>query len=770
MPKVHNNGKPVLAKILQWMIYAVALVPLIIFSQFISPFHFGKVVVFRSVIEVMAVFYLILIWRDRSYFPPRHLLLTIFALFTLIFGVSTFLSVNPYLSFWGSLERMGGLWSFAHYLVYFIILISVFKTREDWLRLAKLMIFVGVLSAFYGFGQKTDIKFFIGSGGRAKIFGTIGNAALFAGYQIVILFLALTLAVSSWVSNKQKGYLYAAALLNSIAVLMTAVRGSILGLGIGLLIFAFLYFFHSRSRLAKRVLMGLLALMVLFTAFAFVFKNSSFVQNSGYFRRVTDFSLSTRTVNTRFWAWRAGLTGWKETPKTILFGWGPENFNVPFSKHFNPKFFEGIGSETLFDRAHNMFVEILVTMGALSFAIYILMFVVAIRTLWKKVRQKSLEPAIGIGLISLVVAYMIHNSFIFDTSANFIVFFTALGFICWLTQRNEVNSKSGIINSKQIQNPKSQNPNYKLETKNYKLNTGHQTLLLLLLIGATYLIYKTNILQSKANYTTTRAIVRSWAGDFDGALAKYKEALVYDVPGKYEYRHRFAQWLLEYLSGKKRGEKETAALAYAIQQTQKNVNETQQDYLPYLYISRAYIILGKDDPKSPYNDEALKNSLKALEISPNFVRTYYEIAQAYLNKKDYDSTIKYFEQAVKLNPDVGLSHWYLGATLIEVGNVEDGLKAVSRATELGYVFSESDTLRLINLYIKAGDLKKITVLFERLISIKPDNPQYRASLAAAYAKIGKIDEAVEQARATARLDKTFEAEARAFVKSLGREW
>lgn len=202
---VYKNNKPIwLVKLLKYGVYLIAFIPLVIFSQFISPFHFGKVVIFRSLVEIMAVFYFILIWKDRSYFPKKHALLIIFALFTLVFGVSTLVSVNPYLSFWGSLERMGGLWSFFHYLVYFIILISIFKTREDWLRLAKLMIFVGVLSALYGFGQKTDIKFFIGSGNRARIFGTIGNAALFAGYQIVTLFLALFLALSSWVLPKHK--------------------------------------------------------------------------------------------------------------------------------------------------------------------------------------------------------------------------------------------------------------------------------------------------------------------------------------------------------------------------------------------------------------------------------------------------------------------------------------------------------------------------------------------------------------------------------------
>jgi tetratricopeptide (TPR) repeat protein len=505
------------------------------------------------------------------------------------------------------------------------------------------------------------------------------------------------------------------------------------------------------------VLIGIIITFILFVAFSFAFKNSQFVQNSRYLNRLTDFSLQTYTVQTRFWAWRAGIEGWKESPKTVLLGWGPENFNVPFSKHFNPKFFRGLGSETLFDRAHNMFVEILVTMGLLTFLAYIATFVFAYRLLWKLTfKEQKIDKIVGIGLISLITAYIIHNCFIFDTSANFIVFFSVLGFITFLTAKtvSVVAVPAG-------------------ETQKMggsRLGIGFQTLLLVLLIGAGILIYKIKILPAKANYATTRAIIKTWAKDFDGALAKYKEALAYDVPGKYDYRHRYAQWILEYTNGKTLGEKEIGAIKFAISEVQKNADETKQDYLPYLYLSRLNIVLGKNDPKSPYNDEALKNSMKALEISPAFVRTYYEIAQAYLNKKDYDNAVKYFEEAVKLNPDVGLSHWYLGATYLEIGETQKGLAVLDEAMKVGYSFSESDYLRLITIYLKFNNFAKISELYEALIKINPDKPQYHASLAVAYAKIGKIDEAVNEARAAAQLDKTFENEAKMFIESLGRKY
>ncbi len=758
-----------LASIIKYLIYIAAFIPLVIFSQFISPFHFGKVVVFRSLIEIMAVFYLVLILRDKNYLPSRHVLLYTFAGWALLFGVTTITSVNPYLSFWGSLERMGGFWTFLHYLVYFIILISVFRTKEDWFRLLKVMVFVGVLSALYGFGQKTNIKFFIGSGERARIFGTLGNAALFAGYQIVNLFLALILVFSSPVSLKQRPYFFIAAAINTIAVLMTAVRGSVLGVGVGFLVFAFLYFFFSKSRVAKRVLIGIIAALILFIAFSFAFNNSQFVKNSRYLSRITDFSLQAYTVQTRLWAWQAGFEGWKETPKTILFGWGPENFNVPFSKHFNPKFFAGLGSETLFDRAHNMFVEILVTMGLLTFLAYISIFLIAYKLIWRNLRS-GMEPSLGIGLISLITAYIIHNCFIFDTSANFLVFFTVLGFITFLTGKPAVTAVAQTPNYKLQIPTQGRDPDCNVGATNYKLETGLQTLMLVLLVGAAFLIYRTNVLPAKANYATTRAIIKTWAKDFDGALAKYKKALAYDVPGKYEYRHRYAQWILEYTNGKTLGEKEIGVIKFAISEVQKNADETKQDYLPYLYLSRLYIFLGKNDPKSPNNDIALQNSMKALEISPTFVRTYYEVAQAYLNKKDYANAIKYFDEAAKLNPEVGMSFWYLGATYLEAGETQKGLTAIDEAIKVGYGLSESDYLRLINIHLKQGNFSKVNELYETLIKINPNNPQYHASLAVAYAKIGKIDEAVDEARKAAALDRAFENEAKIFIESLGRKF
>jgi len=754
----NNHKESNLAKFLRFGIYLTAFVPLIIFKDFISPFHFGKVVIFRSLVEILGVAYLILIFKDRFYLPKGDKIFWALFLFVSAFSLATITSVLKYPSFWGTLERMGGLWTFWHYFIYFIILTSVFTKKEHWQRLLNLTIFVGVLSALYGFGQKTDISFFVGSGGRNRIFGTIGNPALFAGYQLLVVFLSLIMYFNPKNSQNRHAYrqagktLYLLAFaISSVAVLITAVRGSVLGYAVGLTVFAFLWMRYMGSYVGKVAFKTFVVLAFLFIVFSFLFNDSSFVKNSRYLSRITDLSVNSITVQTRFWAWQAGLKGWSESPKTILLGWGPENFNIPFSKHFNPKFFVGSGSETLFDRAHNMFVEILVTMGVIGFMTYINIFIVLFASLKKLLKNNDLV-VYSAGLISAIIAYMIHNAFIFDTSANFIVFFTIIGFISWLGSD---------------QQPTTNNQQHNIKPNKTLINS----VAIILVVFVPWLIYKTNILPAKVNYATTRAIVRGWAGDFNGAMSKYKESLSYDVPGKYEYRHRFAQYLIG-VGGPSVKEKVVRdAYDFALFEIDKNIKENSIDNLPYLYASRLNVVLGKDDPESPHNDRALYYSMKALELSPTFIRTYYEIAQAHLNKKDYSKAIEFFQKALDLNPETGLSRWYLGAAKVERGDMS-GLKDLEKSLtgEAAYGPSEQDYIRLINIYLKTKDFTRIASAYEKIIALNPKNPQNYASLATAYANLGRIDDAVATARKAVQVDSSFEADARAFVRNLGREF
>jgi tetratricopeptide (TPR) repeat protein/O-antigen ligase len=743
MSKTNNISKEenILVKILQYGVYAVALIPLVIFSEYLSPFHFGKVVVFRSIIEILLVFYIILLLSPggrEKYLPRKSPILWAFVIFAAVFGIASLTSINPFQSFWGTLERMGGWFTFMHYLVFFIILTSVFRDRRDWIRLINFALFVSVLSAFYGYLQKTDIDWVIGSGGRSKIFGTIGNPALFAGYMIVSAFLSLTMFFSKEATQKSKRFYFAVFLIDSLAIFLTGIRGSVLGWVIGILVFGF----ASGVKKLKNLTLYFMIFVIASAATLYMLRDADFVKSNQYLDRYADISPMTYTVQTRTWAWAAGIDGWNDSAKSMLVGYGPENFNYPFSFHFNPKFYAGPGSETLFDRAHNMFIEILVTMGIVGLLAYLYLFVTAFGGL------KRLPPedrSYRIGFIALIVAYMIHNSFIFDTSANFIAFFTVLGFIYFLDPKT---SKTEVV-----------------ERTERKPSTMLGFLAVILLLAVSIVIYKVNVLPARANYAATRAIVASWGGDFDKSVKKYTEAMGYGVPGKYEIRHRFAKFVIEASNTKDAlsSPKVIDALELAIQEVEKNKKENHDDYLPLLYLARLHIMLGKNDPSSFHNDKAVEESLAALEISPTFVRSYFEVAQAYINKKDYDTAIGYFEEAHELQPDVAVTSWYLGMTYIEMGQVQKGLKFLEDA---GMSYNATQLLKMIDVYVGQKNYPKVVELYEKVVRQNPDNPQFHASLAVAYAQVGRIDQAVAAAQKAAELDPSFAAESQAFIDAI----
>jgi len=197
------RSEPILARVIRWGLWSSALVPLIIFNNYIVPFHFGKVVVFRSLIEVVLALYLILIWQDRSYRPKIGALGWALIAFAGVYTITAITSVAPYISFWGTLDRMGGLFSFWHYIVFYLMLIGVLRTKQHWRVFLDLLIGAGVISAVYGFFQFLGVVELGPSTNRP--YGTIGNAGLFAGYQLLIVFLAATLSIQENLSHPGQG-------------------------------------------------------------------------------------------------------------------------------------------------------------------------------------------------------------------------------------------------------------------------------------------------------------------------------------------------------------------------------------------------------------------------------------------------------------------------------------------------------------------------------------------------------------------------------------
>lgn len=750
---LNMNISQVYAKILRWGIFISLFLPLVIFSQYISPFHFGKMVIFRSLVEIMAVFYIPLIIINKDYRPKWTTLLITFSIFTGLYLFTGIIGVDFYNSFWGSLERMGGIFSFLHFWVYFVILTSIIKSKEDWNKVLKLSVFVGFLSILFAFGQRLKLgNFFVGWQHGERVIGTIGNPALFAGYLLFIFYLALLFLLRKETKIQEKGFFAAVIILGIPVLLMTAVRGAILSFLGSIFLLVLFFIFTSKNRKIKTSLLVAVIIFIILVVFILLNRTQPRVKNIGWLKRITDISIGTSTIQTRLWSWRSAILGWKEKP---IFGWGPENFMFLHMKYFDPRHFTHLGAETIWDRAHNIFLEMLSTEGVVGVLSYLSIFGVVFYFLIKKFKKRAID-GLTLGVLSAaLLAYFGQNLFIFDTFANYFLFFLILGYINFLSLQ-DANPPAPPIESKGDKGVVEQRPSV--------------FLMIVLLVLAAITVYQTNIKPARANFACTRAIIAGQGGNGQKAYDKYVEALNYNSPqGAYEIRHKLAAFAIQVVESQKQknSDFDPSILHYTIKETEKNTEKYPLDTTPYLYVGRMYILLiGKE---AEAGKKAEENIRKAIDLNNKNPRIWYELGQAQMSQKKYQESYESFKKALDLNSSVPLSWWFLGVVAYQAGNYNEAAYDVEKAIALGYTQykdSVADLMRLINIYEKVGNIQKVIEYYLLAIVEQPTNPQFYASLAAAYAKAGDFNKARSAALKAVEIDPKFKEEAEKFINSL----
>src|SRR3989344_4782912 len=226
-------------------VYAVLFLPLVVLTQFFFPFITSKAFLFQIIIEVIFALYLVLAIQNNSFWPKKSLLLgALGAYFGAIF-LSAIFGIDVSRSLLGNYERMWGFFQLAHFFLFFIILVGVFKTKEDWLKLIKVALFSGALSVAVGLFQ--FLSPLISGGGVSRASSITGNTSFFASYLffpfLFSLFLYAYYSRTSFCHSCESGNpvnkksliasygCLALSLLSLLAILSTATRGALVGLG-----------------------------------------------------------------------------------------------------------------------------------------------------------------------------------------------------------------------------------------------------------------------------------------------------------------------------------------------------------------------------------------------------------------------------------------------------------------------------------------------------------------------------------------------------------
>lgn len=679
--------------------FLVLLVPLIVADSFFFPFIFGKAIFFRILSLIIFSAWLILFLKDRKYAPKFTWISLVATIFTLSILVSDILSPNSIKSIWSNFERMEGWMMIVHLWMYFIAVSSTFsvisKSKENiWKYFLNTSLGVSIVICIYGVWQLLGFAE-IHQGG-VRLDATLGNAAYLAVYCLVHSFLALFLAFRE--RNKIWKWIYGiVALLEAYIMINTATRGSFLGLLIGCLVSASIYaIFEKENKKIRKWAIGIIISIFALVGIFILIKDTKLIQESRVFSRLANISISDTKTQARAFTWKMALEGFQEKP---VLGWGQESFNYIFNKDYDPHMWM---HEQWFDRAHSVFLDWLVAGGVVGLLLYISLYLLAFFYIWKSslnLKEKSV-------LIGLLIAYGIHNVFVFDNISSYVLFFSLLAYIHSISEG-------------------------KILFQNIKINKDINELIimpaiiLIAIFGLYYLEYKP--------FVSNTTLIKAMTGCVNGrpSMDDYKQAIGESYNGKQEVREQLMICTERIINAKQASaEMKKNWYIFLRGEISNQIEETPND-------ARIYILTGAFLNRIGELNDAVTFLEKAHELSPGKQNPIFELGLNYINRRDFSKGLEYFKQAYDLDPTYPEAIKWYASGLIFNNRAKEALVFMKDNPNLQYEQA------IINAYANIKDYDKVISIYENVLKDDPQNTQVKASLAATYLSKGMPSKAIQ---------------------------
>lgn len=425
------------------------LTPLFLVKNILRPYILTKALSFQSLVLVLAAIWVVLMAIDwKKYRPKMNLLSWLTMGFVLIVFLSSIFGLDFGRSFWGNAERMDGFLALLHFYVFFLSLFSVLKNRKEMFRnLIFVFLASGFFSVLYVILQKIGMIRLPMGASFARPDGLFGNPTFLSGYALVNLFLGIWyyLTQPKWGEVKkmdwQSIFVLVFIFFNVIGLVWTQTRGSWLGLILAFIVFliASIFVFSKRTKiLAGSILVLMILLIGLFIGFKDQIRYSSLAENVPLIGRLAKaLSADDSSGLSRLHSWGWSIDWAKERP---ILGVGQDMFYNVFDRNYDPNNIQLMNER--FDRAHNKFIDVLVMNGVLGLISYLLLLLGMCWVVWKKVLKADgpREKIAWLSVLSLIVAYSVHNFFVFDTPGNSIAFFFILTWLAAVSYDRSVES------------------------------------------------------------------------------------------------------------------------------------------------------------------------------------------------------------------------------------------------------------------------------------------------------------------------------------------
>ncbi len=403
-------------------LFAVPFLTIYVENDYFFPYITGKNFWFRIIVDVAFVAWVVLALADARFRPKFSWLLGGFSALLVVMFFANLLGVHPPSSFWSNFERMDGYVTLVHVFLYFVVLGSVLTTKKLWDYFLHTSLSVAFFVTLFGLAQYGGmIETYRGN----RIDSWLGNPAYLAIYLFFHTFIAGWLMVEAKTTQRRLMYALLGALF-IFALLQTGTRGTVIGMGVGLLASAgYIGVFGARFKEFRSYAIGAFAILLLSVGALFIAKDTAYVQESISLSRIANIDLG-RDLEIRTRIWGLAREGVEERP---LLGYGQSNFNYVFNEYYDPALY---GQEQWFDRVHNIFFDWLVTGGVLGLIAYLSIFAACAWYLFVRplLREDETFTVLERGiLVGILAGYFTHNFVVFDNIVSYIFFAVVLALI-----------------------------------------------------------------------------------------------------------------------------------------------------------------------------------------------------------------------------------------------------------------------------------------------------------------------------------------------------
>lgn len=332
---------------------------------------------------------------------PEKLLL----LLSILIGVSTLLSIDRIISIFGYADRMEGL--LTYYSYFSIFLFSTLLLDEKKLnKIIPGIVMISIIPSIYGILQHYSIDFMPRNSRKLfeiRSYSFFDNANFFGTYLVLIIMLGITMYLTANIIKMEIIYL-SAITFAFIALIFSQTRSGLVGLFCGCL-FLTIFIFKRKYLWRKWI--------ILMTILGFLIVIINLAENGTYGNRINSIVsdsykvLSDQTTgfegSFRIFLWTNSIP---LIDNYFWFGSGPDTFAFVLPEDVQ----EATGAR--FDKAHNEYLQIAITLGVPALIIYLLFVIVLLRQAFRALMlANENEKIILYGLISAVFGYLIQAFF-----------------------------------------------------------------------------------------------------------------------------------------------------------------------------------------------------------------------------------------------------------------------------------------------------------------------------------------------------------------------